>query len=1519
MPTGSSITNSIRKPYNSNKRLLGLLTVFGILIGSLVVGYIYHIKGNEKNFREAKLQRLDAFFSVIARQLDNKLESYKATHGRESERLSTYGNQEATITDTTSAERKIWQDAKKIAADFSLGEKEFDHYILVIKNQRTLSGADNTIYQSCLKGSKMPPDTLFKSDVLNIGISMPVPNENPKYQLFGKTYRYESAVNTPGNKRSKSSRKTSGTTSGNMDDTAEQAIAYDIQIIGLMEADRYRENIQKLDPWVIALLTTFLLLALFGLPFFKMLFIAEDERLSSTDVITSGISVVIGAPILILVFLSLMDHYYQSHDIIPERLKKLGEDIGQRFERENNELVKQLYTISLDNVEETYLQWNCALNEKEDKKDAGCGIDLNSQKSRKKPGQNKIQMPSVLRDTLFTKVEDQSDIMEHFKFISKIDSSGKTRYHIALINNEDIRDTWDLSSRPYFQAFAKEETQWTRSIIHTLRSDTGLPDNRQSDTLADNTLQNDIRKGDTIPNGTPEEGAFEEEGGLQIDTVKIKYAMRTVVSVEDQTEEAVYILQNEYDAVPGYRVGSSRMKSVHDAILPFGYQFAIIDQQGEVWFHSEAGRSTLENLFDASRNPDRLRAAVTGRVHVGGSVEYRDKNKLFNVTPIAGTPLSVVSMYDIGLIRTRTSEVLTLAGLAIILAFLLMLGLAALSLIIRDPKLGLFKYDRFLFEFLTPQKDKRATYVLLSLFFIGVLAIVLFLVTLSDVPMKVYILCILTAMWAYLMVYYALHQYRNQRHFKFRVRDALLLSVIILLNMLLIKIGPSELVFSELVFTVSTFTLQLLFMVVVGFNILTEGPKQRFFWYFKVMKSLGSYDPFKLRIDHKYWHAIFLFTWLVLAAIYPACLMFGRSLQLNDEVWFRADQLYMSKKAMVKERKLMADLKAYPDTTDSQNLARQFELLYDKHVQGGVYPDSIELEKENDNRVTLKSEDTLFQDLLWNTRPLYDRRLLQFQSLAFSRAADSSWSSREVSADSLFHFRRLGRTEGWTVSGYDGPNLMGKEVGSPWYDVLGIAILLALLFSLILFFSDRFFAFRFRYIKPDRFKVNQEREYFKNMGKLLSEDAQNYGILLIGPPFSGRDKFAWRVIHATGILDSDRKEADYYARKQQDAKFREKGREDMGHPAQERQDVWKPDADKPERKHPKVGVLSMLRLDSDNVNSEPSELLALLALDADDGNDSPSSWRHKDIFIIEHLEHNIKSFDANHAKLRLLSFLISEKKRIILISEVYPSQIFALYENPPHDADKPLSRFEDDFNSWRNILSAFPQVLIGIWENKEEVRKHLNLDYESSSNERRDLLAHLVDELGHSLFLPSLAPIIMSKTLYETTERDESTERLVRVQRIDHQRMVMQIQNIGHGYYNDIWNGLPTRERYLLYDLAKDGFLNIKNRNSLFALMKKGLIVWRDRPRIFNESFKNFIHTSVSLNEALRLERKNQASGSWSNVRIVFYLIIATTIAFIIMGKPELLQDFEALIGALGGLGVIIPLVSKLLASGAGK
>jgi len=892
-------------------------------------------------------------------------------------------------------------------------------------------------------------------------------------------------------------------------------------------------------------------------------------------------------------------------------------------------------------------------------------------------------------------------------------------------------------------------------------------------------------------------------------------------------------------------VGSSQLKSIHDPILPFGYQFAIIDDQGEVWFHSEEGRATLENFFTVSRQSDDLKAAILGRVNAHGLVNYRDEGKLFHVAPVAGTNLSIIVLYDIGLLRTRVSEVLTLASMAILLAFLLMFLITIFSLIIRNPKLGLYRYDKFLFEFITPRKKNKETYILLSALFLGILLISIVVGTFCPVaPPKVYIITLLLAMWTYLIVYYTLHPYRNRGELKFRVRDFLLLSVIVFLNVVMIKINPEGYLFS----------LMAVLLQICCMAIIVRG---QFFSLPDRIKNICKYNFLKIHIAYRYWYSIFLFSWLLLASVYPAYLIFEKSQDLNDMVWFKANQIHMAKTYQETEKKLRKKLPGF------QEMEERYTNLYQKHLEGGLYPKAVKISRQtNGIHPGTETHDTILRKFLWNIRPIYDERVSPFKALVYHKSEDSSWTSVE-GLDSLSLTVTPPDQKGtFKVTGHKGKNFMNASYGFPILKLTGILLILAILFSLILFFVDRFFAFRFRHLKPNDFDTNKEKNYIKKFGQILLDERSNSGLLLIGLPFSGKRVFAKAILKTAGYT--------------------------------------------------KDATLSMLRLDNVDTNADILDILKMLAgFDLKSGNEF--NWEAHEAFIIEHLEHNIKSFDANHTKLKVISFLISKKKRVILVSEVYPSQIFAFYENPPEKHNLPWGSFEDDFNSWRNILSAFPQILIGITRNTKKVYRILGITPTDKPTKFERTIAPLIEELGHSKFLPTLAPIILAKTLYTTEDPDD------RDQQLDRQRMVMHTQNLAHGYYNDIWNALPTRERYLLYDLAKDGFLNIKNRNSLFSLMKKGLVVWKDRPAIFNFSFKNFIITSVSLNEALRLEHKNRGKGSWGNARVLFYLLILTTITFIALGKPELLKDFETLVGTLGGLGVVIPLISKLLASGGNK
>ncbi|MBT9187786.1 hypothetical protein [Zobellia russellii] len=1523
MPNTSNLGNSINKTFTARKRMFTMLSIAIAIIAVFFGLYYSYIKHNEYHYQESRFRSLDANFEIIKKQLDNKYQELfaKNTDYKNLFLNETINNEAKNVTGFTqyiSGEKekieerknnkeideneetrllKIYEDLddnfeknnsdsldnylKSIKRNpnvdineiYNLYEKfvetkntiiqetinsridsipllesevniphqftqTFDEQIIfIVKSNQSKNSNDSEINKeknnpipvhkqpiiiTSLKGAVVKPilDSLKKIDPYNIGATLAIPKKNIQYQLFSKNYTY--------NYENKS-------------------IKYEISMVGFIETERYNSANRKLDAWIIAIMSLFLLLAIFGLPYFKMLFIAEDERVSNNDVILSGISIIVGAPILILVFFSLTEHYYDYTDRVPSELEKLSTEIKKRFEEENKNMVNSLNAINLIEEDSKY---------SEETKTASF----------------------YPKNAYYSK---------NFKFIAKVDNIGKVDYYIKLIFNNGIEEINNLQTRPYFKAYNDFKNIWsvennTKHFITELtdRLDSISNISNHADSLPItksflNTLTKYLHKKDDTTISKKTESPVEtldfitKRFNVLNDSVEakkspIKYSMSPVVSIEDdgQKEELVYVLENKFDYTTGYRIGAAQLSSVHETILPFGYQFAIINKEGDVWFHSEKRRATLENLENVSREHDKLFAAVAKRVSTHGKFIYREQGHLYHIQPIKGTDLSVMTFFDIDLLRTQISEVLTMSCIVLLLAFLIVVTITILSLIIRNPKLGLYKYDTFRFDFLTPKKKLRHSYFVLSVL---LLISLIFLATVANClnPVETFFLCLLVSINSYLIIFYTLHRQGYKPGTKYCVRDLILLSSIILLHVLFYRTNDSNWS-KELIISVCVQSFYILYIIHKKLTYKkknTDDRAKKTWWYTRkktILKKIAQQNA-QLKLTYKYWYALFMFLWLALASIYPSFLIFQNAKEINDTIWLKIDQYDMSEKYLAKELALRENLPAF----DNQNA--KFQEIYKTHLDSGQYHhDGLTITpyvgEYPDDSNSSNHKKKYLTDFIWAIRPQFHEDTNNFQSLVKENADDSSWLiidkkiSNSLSSKKLVVKSPSGNQEAIRSE----VNVQPKSYNFFFHvlNATGLLIILAGLFSLILFFTDRFYAFRFNHLSAADFDINPKANYLNKFKNVIYDEDSNSGLLLIGPPFSGKKRFADKIL----------KKANYKI----------------------------PD------------TLSMLKLNTVNVDTEMTKLIPTLSTKTED--QKPYNLDNHEAFIIDHLEHNIKSYKSNHLKLKIILFLIASGKRIILLSEVYPSQIFAMYENPPENLDLPWGSIEDDFNSWRNILGAFPQVLISITKNPEKIKLRCAFNLEKDEKPNANDAQFLLGELGYSNFLPNLAPIVVSKSLVDTKKSG-----------LDRQRLVMHIQNLAHGYYNDIWNTLPTRERYMLYDLAKDGFMNIKNRNSLFSLMKKGLIVWRDRPRIFNNSFRNFIVTSVSLNEALRLENKNRGKGSWANTRILLYLIIVVIIVFIGLGNPEFIKDFESLLAAFGGLGVVIPLVSRMLASSGQK
>jgi hypothetical protein len=128
----------------------------------------------------------------------------------------------------------------------------------------------------------------------------------------------------------------------------------------------------------------------------------------------------------------------------------------------------------------------------------------------------------------------------------------------------------------------------------------------------------------------------------------------------------------------------------------------------------------------------------------------------------------------------------------------------------------------------------------------------------------------------------------------------------------------------------------------------------------------------------------------------------------------------------------------------------------------------------------------------------------------------------------------------------------------------------------------------------------------------------------------------------------------------------------------------------------------------------------------------------------------------------------------------------------------------------------------------------------------------------------------------------EGDKPLTADQRREVEVLILGIQHLLEPKYYSIWNSCTDMEKLMLYDLADDGMANLKNRFLINKMVTNNLILRNPYPRIFSESFRNFILTSVREEEIKELEITVRRSGNWNSIRF-FYLTIFLALAMFLI------------------------------------
>ncbi|WP_345071841.1 hypothetical protein [Hymenobacter fastidiosus] len=121
----------------------------------------------------------------------------------------------------------------------------------------------------------------------------------------------------------------------------------------------------------------------------------------------------------------------------------------------------------------------------------------------------------------------------------------------------------------------------------------------------------------------------------------------------------------------------TKLRTFINPVLPPNWSFCLIDQQGEILFHSNPALGLSENLLADCEEP-RLGAALTTGEPGALDVRYQGQDHRLYVRPLPALRMALVTLVDMRVVKAQHSQAVALAAALLSAVWLLLLGGAGL-------------------------------------------------------------------------------------------------------------------------------------------------------------------------------------------------------------------------------------------------------------------------------------------------------------------------------------------------------------------------------------------------------------------------------------------------------------------------------------------------------------------------------------------------------------------------------------------------------------------------------------------------------------------------------------------------------------------------------------------------------------------------------------------------------------------------------------------------------------------------
>ncbi len=189
---------------------------------------------------------------------------------------------------------------------------------------------------------------------------------------------------------------------------------------------------------------------------------------------------------------------------------------------------------------------------------------------------------------------------------------------------------------------------------------------------------------------------------------------------------------------------STQLYSVNHTILPHGYSFCIVDDNGKVWFHNKPFNNLRENIVDELDQNAILKSSLKDRTQSVFKANYKKNQSQFYVSPIdKDLPLHLIVMYDLSefkKINFFSNSVIVASMLSLLLIWTLGIFIYRLAFNRNTPYQTRLT---FLLRFL-PNPDLNSRYIALLSLHIKILLVVIITIVILSFLKSLYFLHLYT-------------------------------------------------------------------------------------------------------------------------------------------------------------------------------------------------------------------------------------------------------------------------------------------------------------------------------------------------------------------------------------------------------------------------------------------------------------------------------------------------------------------------------------------------------------------------------------------------------------------------------------------------------------------------------------------------------------------------------------------------------------------------------------------------------